>query len=150
MMVETMAYQGRYNFKLTEHLWLYEFIVSADYPELAKKVRLTKFDGIKAQYLAATILEPARMRFGAELLISSGKCSKELNAAIGRDEDTEHTWAGPSCVTDFVISGVASVVVYNWIKSKLPHAYGQLIYYTDKHIHVGLPTHQHHGEAWIV
>jgi hypothetical protein len=83
------------------------------------------------------------------MLITSGKCSPELNAAIGRKETTEHTWEGSACVVDFIVQGIDSLLVYEWIKKHLPHAYGQLILYPGKHIHIGLPTHKHHGEAWI-
>lgn len=143
-------FKGPYNFKLTPHFLLSEFITSYSRPDIAAKIRLNELDGIKAHYLATTILEPTRMRFGAPLLITSGKCSVELNDAISnRSKTSDHLWAGPACATDFIIQGVASVNVYEWIKAKLPHAFGQLIYYPDQHIHVGLPTHKHHYEAWI-
>jgi hypothetical protein len=143
-------YDGPYNFKLTDHIRLYEFIVSASRPDLAKKIRFNELDGIKAHYLATTILEPTRKRFGEPLVITSGKCSVELNSIIRPDNpNSDHLWEGPSVCADFIIRGVASVIVYNWIRDKLPHAYGQLIYYPNKHIHVSLPTHTHHYEAWI-
>lgn len=138
------------DFRLTENLWLHEFAVSEDYPELAKLITFTEQDALKAFYLSATILQPIRNRYGIVKNLS-GKRPPALNQRVGGAEHSDHLWNGSSCADDFTLPEGNLKDCYQWIQNAMPFAFGQLILYPKKNfIHVSLPTPKHWGEHFII
>lgn len=143
-----------YRYRLTEHFSLNEFAVSASYPEIAKEIIFNPTDGIKSFYGCATLLQPTRNHFKIPLIITSGKCPPELNKLIRPDNlDSDHLWKGESWAADFILQDgnsfrneIRAQQCLDWMKEKLPFAFGQLIYYQDGHIHVSLPTERHKND----
>ena len=130
-----------------------EFKVSASYPELATKIKLSEKDRLKIFYAVKTILQPTRDRFNNTLEITSSKRSKPLNKKVGGVDTSDHLYLGESFAGDFFVHNVNMLKVFEFIKSEMPYAFGQLIFYIDSNgkpefIHVSLPTQKHKFEAW--
>jgi len=113
-----------------------EFLVSADYPELAAKMRLSKRDKEHLWPLVHCGLQPIRDYFGIAVIILSGKRSSALNEAVNGAPSSQHLVASAA---DFIIPTVPMAQVYEYIKHELCWG-GQLFFYQrDLFIHLGLP-----------
>jgi hypothetical protein len=83
--------------------------------------------------LAEKVFEPIRAHFGVPIHISSGYRSKELNAAIGGSQTSQHSKGEAIDIDmDGSASGVTNAQVFNFIKDNLE--FDQLIWEfgTDK------------------
>lgn len=135
---------------------LYEAVVSSDFPEIARKIKLNKSDERLVAILVYTILQPAREYIKQPIIITSGKRNALLNELIFGSINSDHLWM---LAVDFYVEAedggvdrIATEHVFNWIQHNLPHAFGQLILYRKpnglaRFIHVSLPTERHHGEV---
>jgi hypothetical protein len=144
------------------HDFLYsEAIRSDQFPEIASKIHLTEIDRFKFFLLCTLILQPARDYIGQPIRITSGKCSHELNVALGRNHfTTDHAWIVDiqRCAIDFQvltedmknIDPRKTLECFLWITENLKNVVGQLIYYSEKgHIHVSLPTQKHYRNVLV-
>ena len=133
-----------------------DYVVSSSYPELAKKIELTKEDERKIWLLETTIWQPTFKHFvqlsgtPAKLIrtITSGKRSVKLNSLVGGSETSDHLFKDECAASDGIIEGLENQFdVHLFILDDLPHAFGQLIYYHSRGIvHVSLPSFKHQGE----
>jgi hypothetical protein len=137
-----------------------EFIVSSSFPELAALTDFTSRDKQKLWDIAYYQSKPLRDYMGRQIIVTSGKCGQELNAALhekyGRKLDSEHRWQGGSAAWDFWIKPVSEndingyTLLYDafyWAKDNIP--IGQLILKSG-HIHLSLPSPRHPTPEVIV
>jgi zinc D-Ala-D-Ala carboxypeptidase len=121
--------------QLSPNFTLDEFKVSAQYPELAKKIKFSTVDIHQLKLFCTTILQPIRNEFGV-VNILSGKRSPELNSAVGGSSNSDHLTC---CAADFTIDNHNLFDVYNWIILESGITFRQLIYYVDKRfIHISI------------
>lgn len=131
------------NMRLTEHFRIGEFLVSADHPDLAERLRPGPVHVQCIYLLCATVLEPVRQRFDEPLIVLSGYRDLELNRAVGGDRLSLHMYGKAADITTPKLKRLK--VFYDAIREALPFAYSQLIYYRNRgFIHVALP---HPGAA---
>lgn len=135
---------------------LYESVISADFPKVAKRIKLSKDGERLFAILVYTILQPVRIWIGLAIIITSGKRNLKLNRLIFGSTNSEHL---RMMAVDFYVraadGGVdrkATEKVFYWIKDNLPHAFGQLILYRKpnglaRFIHVSLPSERYHGKV---
>lgn len=81
-------------------------------PELVRRLRM----------LAWAILEPVRDHFGKPAIVTSGYRSPKVNALVGGSATSQHMQCE---AVDFIIPGVSTVAIVEWIKANL--VYDQLI-----------------------
>ncbi len=141
--------------KITEYFEDWEFKVSSDYPELARKIFLHGIDLLKLFYICSSILEPARSLYNERFIVTSGKRTVELNSAVNGAEQSDHLFLGRSCAVDFTMRRKQKLPkVYGWIYTHCRYSVGEMILYLDKRwkprfIHVSLPTKKHHSEFYF-
>lgn len=135
-----------------------EFLVSSQYPDLAKQIILTETDRVKIWFLTSMLLQPLRDDLGHRILITSGKRSAGLNNSVGGSPTSDHLFKNTSCAGDFRVLDGQGKVSYaltekavHWIRFVHKTGFGQLIWYPKKpQIHVSLPTPKHCGDFRIV
>ena len=133
--------------KPSKNFGWHEFLVSADYPELAAKMSLSDQDKVKIFYLCRIILQPVRDKFG-RVVILSGKRSQELNKAIDGTLNSDHLFHDESVAADFTTPEAKLDEVYRFL-IRPRHLFGQLIKYDRSNfIHVSLPTRKNQGSHW--
>ena len=82
---------------------------------------------VNLKLLAEHIFEPIRANFRCPILISSGYRSKELNAAVGGSNTSQHSLGQAIDIDmDGTTYGVTNAEIFNYIKDKLP--FDQLIW----------------------
>lgn len=77
--------------------------------------------------LAEKILEPVRAQFGKSLVIDSGYRSPKENTEAHGISNSEHIATTFFCACDFLIEGIASRVVFDWLRNNPTLPYHQLI-----------------------
>ncbi len=124
--------------QLTENFHTHEFLVSVDYPELARALRPTYYHLSNLHMQCVTILQPVRSRFGVRVIPLSGYRALRLNEAVGGHQASEHLEAK---ATDFTTPDVTMLPdMFEYIREKLPFAWVQLIYYSERNfVHVAIP-----------
>lgn len=137
--------------KVGPNFMLSEFAVSDSYPTLAEQIRFSTAGIAKVRMLVTLHLQPVRDQFG-RVLILSGKRSEALNKAVGGSESSDHLYSpgNLAAAVDFVCPNASMAEVYQFLRIRGPHCYGQLIYYTQSNfIHVSLPeAGRRVGESW--
>lgn len=146
---------------LTKNFSASEFVVSKQFPELAKATRdwLVPPDTYKMFLLARLLLQPIRDWIKLRIIITSGHCDYELNNALGRNPDTtDHNYDNhnqTSNAVDYVVmeNGEASPskthMTFEWAKKNLK--YGQLIHYPLRgSVHITLPTPHHYMDHMVI
>ncbi len=133
--------------RLTKNFKSGEFTVSRDYPELAKKIKLSETDTMKLFYICSVVLQPARNEFPEdEFNVNSGKRIIELNTLVGGWKNSDHLFRGFSCAVDFAVEDRDKLFgIYNFIHENCRFSIGECILYFDEtwqpiFIHVSLPT----------
>ena len=81
-------------------------------PEMVRRLRM----------LAWAILEPVRDHFGKPVIVTSGYRSPKVNALVGGSPTSQHMQCE---AVDFVIPGVSTAAIVEFIKSSL--VYDQVI-----------------------
>lgn len=124
--------------QLTENFRTHEFLVSVDYPELARALSPSYYHLSNLHAVAATILQPLRTYFGVPVIPLSGYRDLRLNEAVGGHPASVHQEAK---ATDFTTPDVTQLpYMFEYIRNELPFAWLQLIYYEDRNfIHVAIP-----------
>lgn len=144
------------------HDFLYsEAVCSDQFPEIAAKIHLTEIDQYKFFLICTIILQLARDYIGQPIKITSGKCTYELNVALGRNHfTTDHAWIVDiqRCAIDFQVltedgknvDPRKTLECFLRMAENLKDVVGQLIYYSDLgHIHVSLPTQKHYRDVLV-
>lgn len=98
--------------RLTRNFRLGEFAVSREHPELAAQVGFSEREIGRLQVYCAGWLQPLRDHFDAPVIITSGKRTAELNAAVGGVEVSDHLYGGDSGAVDLVVQGLPLDQVY--------------------------------------
>jgi len=124
-----------------------EFVVSSKFPELAKKITLSKENEQCIRLLCDSVLIPVRARFGLTI-IESGKRSEELNKQVGGSPKSQHIDA---TAADIRSSLAENLEIFKWIHGqKLP--FRQLIYYEKTnglHVSINVPWRTFKNEVFI-
>ena len=119
--------------KLSKNFSTDEVCISAECPELARKIVLSEEDIQLAELLARSILQPVRDEFG-EISILSWKRSPELNKKIKGASDSDHLYG---TAADFVSHIHSPEQLFEFIVgSNLP--YRQVILYPANFVHVSI------------
>jgi hypothetical protein len=136
--------------RLSRNFYLHEFAVSEQFEDLADEIKFSGPDVAKAGLLAKLILQPIRKEFGL-VVITSGKRSPELNAAVGGWELSHHLFLEDEAAADFTCPEAREMVdVYQWVLLNLPWNYGMLLLYPERNfIHVSLPCAKYWGVAKV-
>lgn len=114
-----------------------EFVVSADYPELAELIVLTEKDKAKIFFIVMHWLQPLRDLTGEAIEILSGIRSTELNTNVGGVDTSDHLFKGHySCAADIVVHAMfnrqgifTERAIVDWFLKK--GGFKQLIWYKD-------------------
>jgi hypothetical protein len=124
--------------RLTENFSSKELLVSKDHPQLAQKLRPDYYHLSNLHMLCVTILQPVRTFFGVPLYPTSGYRDPPLNMAVGGHPESGHLEAK---MADFTTPDVTMLpAMFEYIRDKLPFAWWQLIYYSERNfVHVGIP-----------
>lgn len=124
--------------RLTENFHTREFLVSVDYPELARGLKPSFYHVSNLHMQCVTILQPVRSRFGVRVIPLSGYRDPRLNEAVGGHPASLHPEAK---ATDFTTPDVTMLPdMFEYIREKLPFAWLQLIYYAERNfVHVAIP-----------
>jgi zinc D-Ala-D-Ala carboxypeptidase len=122
---------------LTSNFQTHEFLVSKDYPELAKAMMFTYNDTLILKLICESILQPVRDKFGRVEIIS-GKRSLKLNKAVKGHKDSMHL---NCCAVDFTVKDISQLPdIFKFI---IHHCdYRTVIYYREKnfiHIDINIP-----------
>lgn len=146
-----------------------EAIHSDQFPEIAAKIHLAEIDRYKFFLICTIIIQLARDYIDQPIKITSGKCTHELNVALGRNHfTTDHAWIVDiqRCAVDFQVLTTTdfcqnqfkipqidpgkTLECFLWMAENLKDVVGQLIYYSDLgHIHVSLPTQKHYRDVLV-
>lgn len=112
--------------------------MSADYPELARKIILTPKDKAKIFFICVHFLQPLRDDTDNKVTVLSGKRNKALNYAVGGELYSDHLFRGfYSCAVDFLPHAILDPNsdwnvdrIIEWFKVK--GGFKQLIWYSKK------------------
>lgn len=85
--------------------------------------------------LCRQVLQPVRDHFG-QVIITSGYRPPKLNQLIGGSPTSQHTTGQAA---DFIVPGVAPVVVARWIRDNCP-GFDQVIHEFGEWVHVSVPA----------
>ena len=115
-----------------------EFKVSADHPELAKRIILTPKDKAKILYMCLHFLQPLRDDTDNSISVLSAKRSIALNRAVGGEQYSDHLFRGfYSCAADIFPAAIGDPNsnwnverIIEWFKAK--GGFKQLIWYSQK------------------
>jgi uncharacterized protein YcbK (DUF882 family) len=135
--------------QITKNFQLSEFIVSRDYPELAKQIILNDLDKRNIELLAIMILQPIRDFMGAKIKILSGKRSYELNKKVRGAKNSDHLTGS---AVDFTIKNYHNLQnIYTACNDIIGGRFGQFLYYQNRNfIHVSLPSRKHFNDIGII
>ena len=123
--------------KLSENFNLDEFVVSRDYPEIAKKIVITKYLKENITNLVIKVLQPVRTEINERIDVISGIRDKKLNKAVHGSNTSDHMEGSASDIISESILVNPKEVAYRIWNLNLPIR--QLIYYTNKHfIHLSI------------
>ena len=116
--------------KLADHFYLWEMVVSDDYPKAAEKIVLSELDLLAGGFLLNSIIEPTRKFIGQVFRVQSFKRSLQLNAMVGGSSTSQHPWAE---AIDFTIPDDNTILldVMKWIRDNCFYSLGQAILYVD-------------------
>ena len=143
--------------KPTSNFKFEEFKVSADYPDLAKSIKLTELDKFKI-YTLSNMLEHVRTSCGSRpIRILSGKRSATLNRAIRGYNSSDHLFYNNSAAADFDFFNDIDILWTAYKNLANIKLFGQLILYIGEHdneffprfIHLSLPSPKHQEEKLI-
>ena len=147
--------------QLTKNFNLSELVVSKDYPEIAKEIKLTKIDIVKFFYLCVFILQPLRDFLGVPIIVLSGKRNFRLNVLVKGFRNSLHLMLGLfDCAVDFTIqtkfslNGKSELLWEAFHFLRRLHMIGELILYLTptrkpKFIHISLPTQKDKNQVLI-
>ena len=129
------------DFKLTDHFWLHEFLVSRDHPELAESLNPTEYHIRNIYIQCAYIWQPVRDRLDVPIIISSGYRDPALNTAVGGSPNSLHMDASAS---DAFVIAHPNIMrgMFIMMRDEMMDRISQLIWYPYKNmIHAASLVH---------
>lgn len=121
--------------QLTENFALAEFAVSREFPALAEAIGFSDVEVERLRFACGAYLQPLRNEFG-KVVVTSGKRTPELNAAVGGHPRSDHLFRGDSGAVDFVVPGVEPVQAARWLRR---HTVSKLLIVYSTFVHLSLP-----------
>jgi len=121
--------------QLTEHFTLGEFAVSREFPEMADAVGFSDVEVERVRFACGAYLQPLRNALGP-VIVTSGKRTPELNAAVGGHPRSDHLYRGDSGAVDFVVPGKEPIQVARWLRR---HATFKLLIVYPTFCHLSFP-----------
>jgi len=123
--------------KLSKNFSLDEFSVSRDFPEIAKKIVITKYLKQNITNLVINVLQPIRTEINERIEVISGIRNKALNKAIHGSNTSDHMEGSASDIISESILKNPKEIAYKIWNMNLPIR--QIIYYpNDNFIHLSI------------
>lgn len=137
-----------YNKQLTKNFTTNEMVVSKDFPNLARKIVVTKQQYENLILLLQSTVQPLRDKFGA-IRILSGIRSIELNSAVNGSKNSDHLHA-TALDLEFLNRNTLEAFKHLLYKKELP--YRKCIYYPGKdfiHVSGNIPGLSYAHEIYV-
>ena len=135
--------------QLSKNFHLNEFLISKDYPELARKIQPDDTQINRLKFLCDSVLQPLRDKSKHSkggIMIMSGLRSDELNNKIGGSKDSDQLHAIAADITSLSPFELFCILHYE----KFP--FRQLIYYPESyfvHVSINIPGRHYKNESFI-
>lgn len=150
---------------LTANFNLKDFITSTEAPELLVDFKFNEAQTWRVFLLCVTILQPARNYVGRAIIVTNGIRTPALRDALKKNHkpvaNSDHDFDEPDNAAADITCGnpdepaiaAANETLFQFIRNRLPHTFGQLIAYRNaqgkiKHLHVSLPRPGNVGEVY--
>lgn len=134
--------------RLSKNFVLKEFLVSKEYPQIAKELSPTSVQRCRLILLCQSVLQPIRDHFGHPVIILSGLRSRKLNELIGGAVDSDHLYGAAA---DFYVLDKDIKEVFYLSPADLP--YRQMILHSEEgfiHISINFPCRLYKRERFSV